>query len=84
MTELLVGDFLARWDIRHFKPVVVPDTGDDMRVGPGSFLLARLHAHLIFGFAGRSGIIFHAGPLLIAADLATVRLLRNGQVILAT
>jgi hypothetical protein len=83
MTEFLVGDFLACWDIRHFKPVVVSDIGDDLRVGLGSFLLARLHAHPIFGFAGRSGIVFHAGPLLIAADLATVRLLRTCQIALA-
>jgi hypothetical protein len=31
MTELLVGDFLVRWDIRHSWPVVVADIADDMR-----------------------------------------------------
>src|SRR2546429_9742894 len=29
MTDLLIGDFLACWDVRHFKPVVIPDIGDD-------------------------------------------------------
>jgi hypothetical protein len=82
MTELLVGDFLARWDIRHFKPVVIPDIVTCV-AGPGSFLLARLHAHPIFGFAGGSGIVLHARALLIAAHLATVRLLRNCEVVLA-
>jgi hypothetical protein len=82
VAKLLVGDFLTRWDIRHFKPVAVPDTGLGICCGPGLFL-ARLHAHPIFGFAGRSGIVFHAGPLLIAAHLAIVRRLRNCQVVLA-
>jgi hypothetical protein len=82
MTELLVGDFLARWDIRHFKPVVIPDIVTCV-AGHGSFLLARLHAHPIFGFAGGSGIVLHARALLIAAHLATVRLLRNCEVVLA-
>jgi hypothetical protein len=34
------------------------------------FLPARFHAHLIFGLARRSGIIFHAGSLLVAAYFA--------------
>jgi hypothetical protein len=34
------------------------------------FLPARFHAHLIFGLAGRAGIILHAGALLVAAHFA--------------
>src|ERR1700676_5515337 len=66
VTELLVGDFLACWDIRHFKLVFLTSEMT-YAPGPGSFLLAR----------------FHAGPLRIAPPLATVRLLRICQVVLA-
>src|SRR4051812_11166815 len=34
------------------------------------FLPARFHAHLVFGLACRTGVIFHAGLPLIAAQLA--------------
>jgi hypothetical protein len=33
----LVGDFLACWDVRHFKPVIVADIGDDMHLVPVYF-----------------------------------------------
>jgi hypothetical protein len=39
------------------------------------FLGARLHANLVFGLAGRSGVVFHAGSLLVAAHFAAIRLL---------
>jgi hypothetical protein len=37
---------------------------------PLLFLPARFPAHLVFGLAGRSRIIFHAGALLVGAHLA--------------
>jgi hypothetical protein len=39
-------------------------------IGVSRFLPARFHAHLILRLARRSGIIFHAGSLLVAAYLA--------------
>ena len=44
-------------------------------IGDLRFLPARFHAHLVLSLAGRAGIIFHAGALLIAAHLAASRLL---------
>jgi hypothetical protein len=34
------------------------------------FLPAGFHAHLVFSLAGRAGIIFHAGALLVGAHFA--------------
>jgi hypothetical protein len=39
-------------------------------IGVSRFLPARLHAHFILGLARRSGIILHAGLLLLAAHFA--------------
>jgi hypothetical protein len=39
---------------------------------PYLFLPARLHAYLVLGLAGRPGIIFHAGLLLVATSFAAV------------
>jgi hypothetical protein len=50
------------------------DPGD---VGRALFFRAGFHAHLVLGLAGRSGIIFHACGLLIAAYLATRLSLRG-------
>jgi hypothetical protein len=40
------------------------------QIGASRFLPTRFHAHLIFGLARRSGIILHAGSLLVAAYFA--------------
>ena len=40
------------------------------QVDVSRLLPARFHAHLILRFAGRTGIIFHAGSSLLAADFA--------------
>src|SRR5437763_597223 len=38
--------------------------------GDSGFLTTRLHAHPIFGLAGRAGIVLHAGALLVGAYFA--------------
>jgi hypothetical protein len=40
------------------------------KIGVLRFLAARFHAHLILSLAGRASIVFHAGSLLIGANLA--------------
>jgi hypothetical protein len=53
------SDRFQRHDATPFRPLEVL-----------LFLSARFQAHLIFGLARWSGVIFHAGPLLVAAYLA--------------
>jgi hypothetical protein len=48
--------------MRHFR---------DRSLKKRSSLRAGLHAHPILGFAGRTGLILHAGLLLVSADPAT-------------
>jgi hypothetical protein len=43
--------------------------------GASRFLPARFQAHFIFRLASRSGVVFYAGSLLIAAQFAATRLL---------
>jgi hypothetical protein len=45
---------------------------DEERFSPrgAPLFTTGFHTHLVFGLAGRSGIIFHARPLLIAANFA--------------